>query len=229
MFVDKFISEYGGIFKLKMNIPQARALAEYYAENGWRTQPTSICYIEDASPVTWEPLPNQPDKFNDVRILWKPKDEEIIVSCAATAEPGVRAVHNRMNRNGTFAIALDTHFKECWEIGRHITRSSNQWALIQCDTIKGYRDDNEDFIRVGDKLYTDGSGVNQHTCGSSANDSAPTYVNGWSYGCLVGQHPSTHYQKFMPALRDSKQKKFDTVVLNGNKFWEWLKSKNYAS
>ncbi len=142
-----------------MHIPQARALAEYYAENGWRAQPTTITYLEDANPDGWEPLPNQPDKFNDVRILWKPKNEQIIVSCAATVEPGVRAVHNRMNKNGTFAIALDTHFKECWEIGRHITKSSNQWALIQCDTIKGYRDDNEDFIRTGDELYTDGSGA----------------------------------------------------------------------
>lgn len=211
-----------------MNIPQARALAEYYAENNWRTQPVSICYIEDANPDSWEPLPNQPDKFNDVRILWKPKDEQIIVSCAATTEPGVRAVQNRMNRNGTFALALDTHFKECWEIGRHVTKFSNQWALIQCDTIKGYRDDNEDFMRVGDKLYEDAEGVNQHSCGDSEDSPAPTNVGGWSYGCLVGQHPSTHYQKFMPACRDSGQKKFDTVVLDGGKFWSWLKSKKYV-
>jgi|GEM_PF-7037504 hypothetical protein len=226
--VENFPLMQEGTLALKMNISQARALAEFYAENGWRTQPFTITYIEDAHPDTWKPTLNQPDRFNDVRILWKPKEEEIIISCAATTEPGVRAVKNRMNRNGTFAIALDTHFKECWEIGRHITRNSNQWALVQCDQIKGYRDDNEDFIRTGDKLYTDGAGVNQHTTGNSEDSPAPTRVGGHSYGCLVGQHPITHYTKFMPACRDSGQKKFDTVVLDGGKFWKWLQAKNYV-
>lgn len=211
-----------------IKIPRPQALAEYYAENGWRTQPLSICYIEDADADDWQPRTNEPDKFNDVRILWRPKEEQIVLSCAATTEPGVRAVRNRINRNGTFAIALDTHFKECWEIGRHVTKSSNQWALVQCDEIKGFRDNNEDFIRVGDKLHDDGSGVNQHTCGNSEDSPAPGSVGTWSYGCLVGQHPSTHYKRFMPNLRDSGQKKFDTVVLNGGKFWKWLGSKGYV-
>ncbi|BAZ39404.1 hypothetical protein NIES4101_53570 [Calothrix sp. NIES-4101] len=213
---------------MTLKISQPQALAEYYAENGWRTQPFTITYIEDANPTTWEPRPNQPDLFNDVRIVWRPKEEEIIVSCAATTEPGIRAVNNPMNRNGTFRIALDTHFKECWEIGRHITRSSNQLALVQCDRILGYRDADRNHIRPGDKLYDDGAGVNHHTTGNSADSPAPDRVGGFSFGCLVGQHPVTHYRKFMPALQDSGQRRFDTVVLNGSKFWKWLQEKDYV-
>ncbi|BAZ33878.1 hypothetical protein NIES4074_63920 (plasmid) [Cylindrospermum sp. NIES-4074] len=34
------------------NKSKAQALAEYYAENGWRTQPFTITYLEDADPDT---------------------------------------------------------------------------------------------------------------------------------------------------------------------------------
>lgn len=209
-------------------ISKAQALKEYYEFNEWRTQPFTITYIEDFSAATWQPLGNQPDHFNDTRVLWRPEEDQIICSNWATTEPGISAVNRPMNRGGTFRIALDTLFQECWEIGRHVTRSSNQWALVQCDKILGYRDLDKNHIRTGDKLHDDGSGVNQHTTGNSASSPVPSRVSGWSYGCLVGRYPSSHYLRFMPALRDSGQKKFDTVILDGSKFYKWLDSKGYS-
>lgn len=211
------------------NKSKTQALAEYYAENGWRTQPFTITYLEDADPDTWKPQPNQPDAWNDVRILWRPKEGKIIVSCSATTEPGISAVNNPINSNGTFRIGLDTLFKEAWQIGRHITQNSNQLALVQCSEVIGYRDDNKDNIRIGDKTYIGSNfGINQHTTGNYADSSAPEKVGRWSYGCLVGKHSSTHYNIFMPACQESGQKKFDTVVIDASKFQIWLQSKGYT-
>ncbi|MBD2194623.1 MULTISPECIES: hypothetical protein [Calothrix] len=208
---------------------KAEALAEYYAENGWRTQPLTITYLEDADPNTWEAKPNQPDAWNDVRILWQPKEGKVIVSCSATTEPGIKAVNNPMNSNGTFRIGLDTLFKDAWEVGKHITKSSNQLALVQCGEVLGYRDANKDHIRTGDKTYAGSDfGINQHTTGNSADSPAPDTVGAWSYGCLVGKHPSTHYNLFMPACQESGQTKFDTVVIDASKFQKWLQSKDYS-
>lgn len=211
-----------------VTISKAKALAEYYSENGWRTQPYTITYIEDADADTWKSKPNQPDYFNDVRILWVPAEEKVIMSSQATTEPGLKAVNNPINENGTFRIQLDTVFKQCWEIGRHITKYSNQSALVQVDEVSGYRDKDRNNIRSGDNLFTGLFGINQHTCGNSADSSVPDNVSSWSYGCLVGRYPSTHYNIFMPACRDSGQKRFDTVVLDGSKFNKWLTAKNYS-
>jgi len=210
------------------SITKASALKEYYSENGWRTQPYTITYIEDADADTWEAKTDKPDAWNDVRVLWIPAEDKIVMSATATSEPGIKMVENPMNSAGAFRIQLDKLFKECWEIDRHITKYSNQEALVQCDDISGFRDFNKDFKRTGDKLYTGLFCVDQHTTADNAEGDAPITVGGWSAGCLVGCYPSTHYNIFMPHCKGSGQKKFDTVVLDGTKFWNWLKEKSYS-
>lgn len=210
------------------SITKASALKEYYSENGWRTQPYTITYIEDADPDTWQAKTDKPDAWNDVRILWVPAEDKVVMSATATTEPGVRMVENPVVPTGAFRIQLDTLFKECWEIGWHTTKYSKQEALVQCDDISGFRDFNKDSKRTGDKLYTGQFGVNQHTTANNGEGEAPIAVGGWSAGCLVGRYPSTHYNIFMPHCKGSGQKKFDTVVLDGTKFWNWLKVKGYS-
>lgn len=206
---------------------KVQILEKYYVDHGWRIQPFTITYIEDANPNTWKPTQNVVNAWNDVRILWRCKEQKLIVSCQATTEPGTKAVRNRMNRNGTFHLLRDRMFTDCWEIGRHITKFSDQEALIQCDNLLGTRDDNEDFLTVGDKVFDDASGVNQHTTANKNRlDRIPDVVDTFSYGCLVGRVPRTHYQIFMPALVDSGQQKFDTVVLSGDIFYQWMKDNN---
>jgi hypothetical protein len=205
------------------NGTKAKVLQEYYDLKGWRTQKYTITYIENADSDTWIPLGHQPNLFNDVRVLWQPGNETIVTSVRATTQPSPRASQNPINPNGTFQIELDTLFQNCWEIGRHITRFSNQLALVQCDTVIGRRDKNKDNKREGDRPYTDGTGINQHTCGNNPDDVAPTSVDGWSYGCLVGRSPSNHYRTFMPTLQLSGIRKFDTAVIDGNVLYEFAK------
>lgn len=150
------------------------------------------------------------------------------MSATATTEPGVKMVENPVVPTGAFRIQLDTLFKECWEIGWHTTKYSKQEALVQCDDISGFRDLNKDFKRTEDKLYTGQFSVNQHTTANNAEGDAPITVGGWSAGCLVGRYPSTHYNTFLPHCKGSGQKKFDTVVLDGTKFWNWLQVKGYS-
>jgi hypothetical protein len=208
---------------------KAKALQAYYFSKEWRTQPYTITYLENADSDTWIPEGHKPDQFNDIRILWQPANESIVLSVRATTQPSPKASENPMNSNGTFQIELDTLFKECWQIGRHITRSSNQLSLIQCDTLIGRRDKNKDNKRVGDKAFTDGGGVNQHTTGNDADTPPPTTIGGWSYGCLVGRSPSNHYRTFMPTLQGSGQKKFDTAVLDGQEFYDFCKKEGFVT
>ena len=207
---------------------KAKALQAYYDFKEWRTQPYTITYLENADSDTWEATDHEPNAFNDVRILWQPANESIVLNVRATTQPSPIASRKPINPNGTFQIELDMLFKNCWRIGRHITKNSNQLALVQCDTIWGRRDKNKDNKRIGDKSYDDGGGVNQHTTGNEADDPAPTRIGGWSYGCLVGRSPSNHYRKFMPTLKGSGQKKFDTAVLDGNDFYEFARSKGFT-
>jgi hypothetical protein len=67
----------------------------------------------------------------------------------------------------------------------------------------------------------------QQTANNVEGDASIT-IGGWSAGCLVGRYPSTHYNVFIPNCKNSGQKKFDTVVLDGTKFWNWLKDKGYS-
>lgn len=199
-----------------------KLLIDYMRSLDMRVRAINIVYLEDADADTWEPLPNQPNVFNDVRILIKDTGD-ILLSCLATTEPGDYYTHNRMNPDGAARIKLDTQFKDAWQIGYHY----KQLALVQCDDIIVYRDDNEDYLRVGDDTEDGEFGVNQHTTGNNANWTPPdkTNIGRWSAGCLVGWHPATHYQKFMPILQGSGMKNFDTVVFDAEKFAEYCKKK----
>lgn len=199
-----------------------KLLIDYMRSLDMRVRAINIVYLEDADADTWNPLPEQPNIFNDVRILVTDKGE-VLLSCLATTEPGAHYTYSRMNEKGAARIKLNTQFKDAWEIGYHY----KQLALVQRDDITVCRDDNEDFRRTNDKLDTGLFGINQHTTGDDSDDYPPPRKNIklWSAGCLVGWHPKTHYTKFMPILKSSGMKKFDTVVFDAGKFASFLQIK----
>jgi hypothetical protein len=188
-------------------------MERFYSDRGWAIQSLNITYLRDCNPDTWEPNKFAPDRWNCTRILWKPGADRLIMSCLATTRPGAKAVDNPMNANGTFSILHNHLHKGCWELGRHITAHSNQSALIQCDTVVGTRDGNRDYMITGDRSYEDAGGVNQHTTNNEPLISAPINIGRYSYGCLVGAYPKTHYGVFMPALKNSGIKLFNTGVI----------------
>lgn len=193
---------------------QGRKLIKYMETKGWKISPLNIVYLEDANADTWEPLPGTLDAWDDVRIVVSDKGE-ILLSCEATCEPGEYYTHNRLNPNGAFRIQNDVQFLGAWEIGKH----HNQLALVQCGKLAGWRDNNEDGIRTGDRLFEGCDfGVNQHTTGDSANALAPNKIGRWSAGCLVGRYASTHYNTFMPLCQKMGVTKFDTAIVPGDKF-----------
>lgn len=199
-----------------------KLLVDYMHSLDMRVRDINIVYLEDANADTWQPLPEQPNTFNDVRLVVT-DDGQVLLSCIATTEPGAYYTYNPMNPDGAARIKLDTQFKDAWQIGYH----KKQLALIQCDDITVLRDRNKDFVRTGDAYDTGIFAINQHTTGNTSLDSpAPLNDIGlWGAGCLVGWHPKTHYTKFMPLLQTSGMRKFDTVVFDAEKFADYCKCK----
>jgi len=191
-------------------------LIAYMKAKDWRVRAINIVYLEDVNPDTWDPKPEQPDQWNDARILVR-DNGEVIMSAQATTEPGRYYTEHRLNPLGAFRIAIDTQFTDEWTFGAH----KDQLALVQCKPVRGYRDNNEDYIRPGDPVDEGIFGINQHTTGNNANVKAPTLVGKWSAGCLVGRHASTHYNVFLPTLKGSGRVLFDTAVIAGDSFYKW--------
>ena len=199
-----------------------KLIEKYYVEQDWQIQKLNITYLRDCNPDTWKPNSFAPDRWNCTRVLWAPGDRDLIMSCAATTRPGVRAVDRPMNAGGTFSILHNHLHKACWELGKHVTRSSNQSALVQCDTIIGTRDSNKDYMISSDRQFDDAGGVNQHTTNNEAVTYKPDSIGGYSYGCLVGAYPITHYKTFMPALKDSGLKLFNTGIIYKDAWAEFV-------
>jgi hypothetical protein len=200
----------------------SRSIEQFYSDRGWEIQKLNITYLRDCNPDTWEPNNFAPDRWNCTRVLWVPNSDKLIMSCLATTRPGIRAVDRPMNTNGTFSILHNHLHKACWELGRHVTAHSNQLALVQCDTIVGTRDSNRDYMITGDDSYADSAGVNQHTTNNEPLTSAPSNIGSYSYGCLVGAYPKTHYNVFMPALKSSKIKLFNTGIIYKDAWSEFI-------
>jgi hypothetical protein len=189
----------------------------YMKSKGWRIRPLNIVYLEDANADTWEPTPGYLDAWDDVRIVVSDVGE-VLLSCEATCEPGAYYTYNRINPRGAFRIMNDIQFLDTWEFGYH----NRQLALVQCGLITGFRDDNQDGIRPGDRQFQgDNFGINQHTTGDSPNVPAPHKIGLWSAGCLVGRWAKTHYNVFLPLCRQMGVNKFDTAIIPGDKFFNW--------
>jgi hypothetical protein len=205
---------YGCIrFKAKesKNMQDGKKVIRYMQSKGYRVLSLNIVYLEDVkNPDTWEPSTGALNTWDDVRCVIR-NNGEILMSAEASTEPGKYYTENPMNSNGAFRIAFG-NYQDAWKIGKH----HEQLALVQCGTLKGYRDLNKDGKRTDDKIYEgDDFGVNQHT-----TNNAPELVGQWSAGCLVGRYPETH-AKFMEICKNMGREKFDTTVIAADDFFAW--------
>lgn len=157
----------------------------------------NIVYLEgtDADGV---PNDDTFDQWNDRRLIIEVVGGavRIIGNWLATTEPGKYYTFNPMNEGGAFRISFGQY--KAWKFGLH---GRTQYpALVQCDTIVGTRDKNQDGLRTGDKVVS-GSDiqVNQH----HGWDEMPS-IGKNSAGCLVGQSIEGH-QTFLNVLRTDKR------------------------
>lgn len=191
-----------------------RRLIEYMKYKKYRIQPLNIVYIEDFDANDWIPLSEKLDFFNDIRCVVSDQGD-VFLSNWATTEPGRYYTENRLNSKGAFRIAIGQHI-DAWRIGDH----KGQLALVQVAPVTGFRDNNEDGLRIGDLQDRGIFGINQHTTGINFN--SPDRIGRWSAGCLVGQNTNSHYNRFMPLCRQmiitNKTPIFSTTIIDGSDF-----------
>jgi hypothetical protein len=187
---------------------QGKKAIKYMESKGYKVRALNIVYFEgldadDMKTVNDDRL----DYWNDVRAVIR-NNGDVLMSCSATTEPGRYYRLNRMNPGGAAQLAFGQYL-DAWEIGDH----KGQDALVQCGTLKVYRDDNEDGIRTGDAVDAGNDfGINQHT-----TSNAPDTIGLWGAGCLVGKYPSTH-AKFMEICRSIGLATFDTTLIAASDF-----------
>lgn len=131
------------------------------------------------------PNGNRPNEWNDQSMLIRFVNgaPEIIFSATGTTEPGKFFTKNRMNPGGAFRIAFG--WKKAWTRGLY----HNTPALRQADMLVGFRDNNEDFRRDGDKMVNgDNFGVHHH----AGYDFPVDDIGRSSAGCLVRRLVSDH-------------------------------------
>lgn len=185
-------------------------ILDYMVSQGYRIRECNIVYIEGVEPDTFQLNDDVINKWNDTRNIIL-RDGTIPLSCRATTEPGTHYTNNPVNPSGAARIAFGQH-KDAWSFGYH----KDQKALVQVGEITVYRDFNKDGVRTGDKTDTGLFGLNQHTTSATVSGTTPEDVGKWSAGCLVGQHAITHYNYFLPILRDFGYTRWDTTVLDGS-------------
>ena len=192
---------------------QGTKLIRYMVSKGYKVRALNIVYLEGLNATDWRVNADRIDEWNDVRVVVG-DDGSVYMSATATTEPGWHYRLQRMNERGAAQIAFGQYLN-AWGFGKHF----KQDALVQCGTIKVFRDHNEDGSRQGDLPYTGADYcINQHTTGNDSDAGAPGTVGRWSAGCLVGKHPSTHYDTFLPLCRSMGLKTFDTTVVDGSDF-----------
>lgn len=191
---------------------------KYMASKKYRIRALNIVYFEGLDTDLITVNADRMDEWNDVRAIIT-NNGDVLMACSATTEPGKYYTYNRMNPKGAARIAFGQYL-DAWELGMH----HSQQALVQCGTIKVYRDDNEDGSRAGDIVDVGSEfSINQHTTGDGSGSSSEV-VGRWSAGCLVGQYSSTHYGTFMPIVRSMGLKTFDTTVFSGSDFVNYCKT-----
>lgn len=179
---------------------------------GYNIRALNIVYLEGIDTDLVIVNKDRLDEWNDTRCIISNKGD-VLMACSATTEPGAYYTYNRMNPGGAARIAFGQYL-DCWKLGKHF----KQDALVQCGSIRVFRDSNEDGSRAGDAIDAgDYFGCNQHTTGNGEGGS-PELVGRWSAGCLVGRYSTTHYNTFLPICRAMGLATFDTTVIDGTDF-----------
>lgn len=164
---------------------------------------------------------DRPDEFNDLAGILSFKDDGTpYFKCLfkATTEPGIfYTTSSSRNRNGAARIKLGFHDR-IWQIGLHKSRYE---AMCQTgNKVCVCRDLNQDYSRVGDKVWCGYYGINLH---STKKGYTPKTISNWSAGCTVIENWN-HFQTFMslikkgPEYRANKKARYSYIVVMGT----WL-------
>ncbi|MBX2867806.1 MAG: hypothetical protein KTR18_03995 [Acidiferrobacterales bacterium] len=176
----------------------------------------NIIYIANCN-QDWKFQKDTRNKFEDQRIILKFKDGRepyFDFYQYSTVDPGTHWTKNRMNAAGAAQVVYGQQIG--WVMGFH-NYKSNHPALINSSAgrpIAVARDNNEDFERRGDKVYTGYFFCNQHHgWGASLSNIGRT-----SAGCLVGASPKLHKEfidklKADPRYKASHKRCWTTTII----------------
>ncbi len=148
-----------------------------------------------------------PDKFDDSFYIMK--DHNILGDAMwCTTNPGKDYLLAPMNPKGTFILAADKQYINCFKLGLH----KGKEALIQCSTLLGYRDNDKDEIyeEAGDLITAPADcRVDIHR----ANDKWTSVLVGrWSAGCQVIANP-IDFALLLKACKDTSKGFFTYTLL----------------
>jgi hypothetical protein len=142
------------------------------------------------------------DKFNDIRgIAYQDAfGNQINLEWACTTKPGLAPLSGKaMNPNGV-AILIPGFYQKCWVIGKH---KGQYPALVQngSGVFNVWRDNDKDGkFDFGGKVYTDVTGLNDHT----TREYQITNVGSFSEGCVVTQDDKEHQIKMAICQRSAE-------------------------
>lgn len=214
----KALSELGAPPPIKADGWLKKVIDYYQAQGFWIARGMdvhNIFYVEGMYP-DGTMNPDRFDEWNDTRALFRVEHNgtaHLIDAWEATTEPGAYYTYHRMSPGGAARIKFGQYW--AWSVGMHGSRSPYE-ALVQCDDVSFYRDDNEDGARTGDAITTGNIGANQHH-GYSMPE-----VGKNSAGCLVGKEVEGH-RKFMARNKGDRRyitnnsHKFATAIIPGDK------------
>ena len=156
----------------------------------------NIVYVEGMNSVDGTVNDNRANQFNDTRLLIQfiGGKATIVGKWEATTEPGLYWTEHRMNPKGAARIKFGQY--QSWMVGSY----HGTPALLQVAPITVYRDDNEDFKRVGDREDTGMFGIHQH----GGYDYPHNDLGRSSAGCLVGRTVVGH-EAFMMLVKTDKR------------------------
>lgn len=184
---------------LKLSSDFASRIVKYMLAHDYElhggTQIYNIVYVEDISADGSKALGNQPNWFNDRRLLIQILNNKptIIGNWTCTTEPGRYYTKRRMNPLGAARVKFGCY--KSWKSGYHGYRKPYK-SLVQRFSVPVYRDNNENFIRdKNDKISYGVIGLNQHH-GFNAR-----LVGKHSAGCLTARNIKGHF-KFMDIVEN---------------------------
>jgi peptidoglycan hydrolase-like protein with peptidoglycan-binding domain len=150
----------------------------------------NIVYVEGMD-ADGTPNIDAPNVFNDLRLVLQVNragTPEITELWEATTEPGrYYTLVEKLDPRGAARIAFGQY--KAWSVGTHMAgRPSAHEALVQTESIRVFRDLNQDFERTGDQIFQGMFGVNQHW----GFDLPRSDIGRASAGCLVGRAKAGH-------------------------------------
>ncbi|MCY7353239.1 MAG: peptidoglycan-binding protein [Cytophagaceae bacterium] len=213
------------LFPLALDNSLASKLIEYLqAKNFWFSRLPNyltIVYVEGMN-ADGSLNDNKPNVFNDRRFLlsFEANTPRLVGTWEGTTEPSAFYTRHPLNPKGAARIAFGQY--KAWRVGKHPRSAGGggHEALVQVDTVRVFRDLNQDFKRTGDATDVGSSfGVNQHW----GFDFRKEDIGKASAGCLVGRTKDGH-REFMKLLKTdprftaSRGYKFMATVIEGADF-----------